>query len=101
MFLMSGEEHAPLRRARFAEWHHFYLGVGVFAAGVALTGFRLELGLWVLLAGALVMIDDGWQHLVQAYYDADYLSPLAWLFHFTARRLPFLGTLSNRLDRLF
>jgi hypothetical protein len=85
--------------------HHFYGGMGVAVLGylmVALGRRRwLSLGKVFVVAGALVMADDIWQHGVQYVRQENYASPCKRIFHYVSPRCPVVRETVNLADRLF
>lgn len=83
------------------EWHHAYLGATLvlFSAGAWWAGARG----WSLLTsglGAVVLCDDGWQHLLQLS-DPSYQSPLHRAYAKVLKWVPWLAGVGQWLDRLF
>lgn len=74
------------------EWHHFYLGLGLFIAGVWLTTA------WLLVAGLVVAGDDAHQHLRQLTERA-YRSPLNRLYARVFPHIPQEWRYRLRLER--
>ncbi len=86
--------------------HHFYGGMGMALLGYLiialcrgrwLTGF----GLFVVIAGALIMLDDIWQHSVQYKRQGSYASPCKQVYHYVSPRCPAVKEAVAWADTLF
>lgn len=95
-FLIAGTESGAWGPVRFGEWHHFYLGAAVYIAGAVLGWPLLQ------LIGALVSVDDAYQHVRQVFFwDPWFHSPLtlAWLWVY--ERVPLVRKIYRWLEARF
>ena len=85
--------------------HHFYGGMGLALLGymaVACCRRRLAaVGLAAVIAGALIMADDVWQHSVQYTRNENYPSPCKRVYRFIAPRCPLIRGTVVWADRFF
>ncbi|HRR33893.1 MAG TPA: hypothetical protein P5026_07345 [Kiritimatiellia bacterium] len=85
--------------------HHFYGGMGLAILGYsAVACGRRRLAVWGLIAviaGALIMVDDVWQHSVQYVRNENYASPCKRVYRFIAPRCPLIRETVVWADRLF
>ncbi|MDD4102008.1 MAG: hypothetical protein PHU80_05180 [Kiritimatiellae bacterium] len=85
--------------------HHFYGGMGLTLLGylIVACGRRrlVTFGLVAVIAGALIMADDIWQHSVQYVRNENYASPCKRLYWFVSPRCPFIRETVALSDRLF
>lgn len=86
---MAGPRVSPLA---FNEWHHGYLGLLLAVAGW-LTG-------WVPLGaiGALLALDDAWQHGVQRFAKRPWYRSPVNRAHSLLYRIPLVARLNRWLD---
>ena len=84
----------------FAGFHHFYLGIALAVVGFILMGASwYYVGLFTILTGLLVIIDDVWQHFKQRV-DPDYHSPLHRLYEAIYSKFAFIRWLNKIADKL-
>lgn len=74
------------------DWHHFYIGLGLFVAGVWLAAA------WLVVLGLCVAADDAYQHLRQLTERA-YRSPLNRLYARAFPHIPQAWRYRLRLER--
>ena len=79
----------------FREWHHGYLGLLLVLLGVWLHAS------WLTVLGAVVVLDDTVQHIVETTMHRPWRSPLHRLYAATLWRLPLVQRLNRWLDGLF
>lgn len=110
LFFASGDRRLWRDRAiKLTEWHHFYLGVIIFALGTWVWGPHVTLRAWMCgepspsrlqLLGAIIASDDAAQHWIQVSIKPSYMSPLHRLFAWVYGWCLPLRMLERLLDRL-
>ena len=85
--------------------HHFYGGMGLALLGyLMIAGGRrrwIAFGQVLVIAGALIMVDDIWQHGVQYVRQENYASPCKRIYHSLSPRCAPLRATVAAADRLF
>jgi len=95
----------PPNMESLAGVHHFYGGMGLVLMGylaVVCSRRRLAVfGVVAVIAGALIMVDDVWQHSVQYTRNENYPSPCKRVYRFIAPRCPLIRGTVVWADRFF
>ena len=79
----------------FKQMHHAYIGIPIMLGAYAMHWQ------WVFIAGALIVLDDVVEHLVQEATGTDWKSPLLWVYSKIYPRVAWIRRLNTWLDNLF